>query len=92
MKAGNLIIKWRHHSSYLINEKESRLPHTVCFIINNENEESIGCALCNPKDNYCRAIGRKLSLARAMKAAKLPKEERTVIWEIYRNSAPNKRW
>jgi hypothetical protein len=27
-----------------------------------------------------------------MKDAGLPKEERTVIWEIYRNMKPNKRW
>jgi len=93
MKVGNLTIKWRYN-----NLKDgipmARVEHfyTFCFIENNENKTFVGAAFCNPKDNFCRATGRKLSLARAMKNAQLPKEARTVIWEIYRNSAPNKRW
>jgi len=40
----------------------------------------IGIATCNPQDNYSRALGRKLALARAMKQAQLSKETRTQMW------------
>jgi hypothetical protein len=35
----------------------------------------------HPKDNFCRATGRKVSLARAIAA--LPKAVRTAIWRRY---------
>jgi hypothetical protein len=51
-----------------------------------------GVARCATNDCFCKETGRKLSLARAMKNANLPKEERRVIWEIYRNMKLGGRW
>lgn len=34
---------------------------------------------------FCKETGRKLSLARALKAAGFNKEERTTAWEAYRS-------
>jgi len=42
-----------------------------------------GKATCSKHDNYVRFIGRKIALSRAMKAARLSKEERTKIWMEY---------
>ncbi len=82
MKAGNLTIKWHH-----------RPAQTGCSLKNEKTGEVVyGTALCHAKDHFCKDTGRKLSLARALKKADIPKAERTVIWELYRNMKPNKRW
>jgi hypothetical protein len=82
MKAGNFRIGWHY------------VHRTIGCVVWNEKGECVGSdkAECSVKDHFCKDTGRKISLARAMKDAKLPKEERTVIWEIYRNMKPNKRW
>ena len=51
-----------------------------------------GYAICAIGDHFCKETGRKLSLARALKNASFPKEERRVIWEIYRNTKLGGRW
>jgi hypothetical protein len=87
MKAGNYLIRWL----YL------HIPITTyCDIYNNEPHIpkliATGSAGCHFRDHFCKEKGRKLSLARAMKNANLPKEERTVIWELYRNMKQGGRW
>ena len=46
-----------------------------------------GYALCSEKDNFCKAIGRKISLTRAIETAKkngeINKDISKRIWEEY---------
>lgn len=61
---------------------------TTCFIKEVKPDDSletlrIQTAHCNPKDNFDKNRGRKLSLFRALAAAQLPKEARTKFWEKY---------
>jgi len=44
---------------------------------------SFGHAHCSIKDNFSRAIGRKVSLGRALIAAFPDKEDRRYVWEQY---------
>jgi hypothetical protein len=82
MQAGNYSIKWFHLEKKI----------TSCQIWDGNVFKDGGVAECAIHDNFCRETGRKLSLARAMKNANLPKEERKVIWEIYRNTKLGGRW
>lgn len=41
-----------------------------------------GVAACSPHDHFNRAIGRKISLARAIQAAFM-RDRRKVFWEAY---------
>jgi hypothetical protein len=83
MKAGNLTIKWYYDNAV-----------TDCSIENPDLPFPIGVGkcVCAKSDMFCRNTGRKMSLARALKNANLPKEERKVIWELYRNTKPGGRW
>lgn len=101
MKAGNLTIKWRHGSE--IGTIPTRNPlkrkiivrhnRTFCELFDEKgNLIQSGYSLCATGDCFCKETGRKLSLARAMKNANIPKEERRVIWEIYRNTKLGGRW
>jgi hypothetical protein len=83
MKAGNLTIEWL----YSIPEKRV----TQC-ILNNDAHVWSGVAICAKGDHVCKETGRKVSLAKALKEAKFPKEERKVIWEAYRNTKQGGRW
>lgn len=49
-------------------------------------------AECGINDHFCKDTGRKISLARVMKDAKLSKEERTVIWKAYCGMKKEGRW
>jgi hypothetical protein len=48
---------------------------------------SQGVSICHPKDNFCRAMGRKRALAHALSNNKtnFNKETRTVIWNEYKD-------
>jgi hypothetical protein len=82
MNAGNLNIKWRLISNT-----------TVCLIEDKQKDVIIPAfANCSPKDHFCRDTGRKVSLAKALKAYQMPKEERVVIWELYRRMTTKPRW
>ena len=84
MKAGSLKIRWLYRQVPIV---------TFCDIIDNKDRlVAEGRANCFYKDHFCKETGRKLSLARAMKSADLPKEERKVIWELYRNTKLGGRW
>ena len=86
MKAGNLNIRWHYSHSDKIG--------TACTISMDSLPFPVaeGMALCTKHDHFCKDTGRKLSLARAMDELRLPKEERTVIWELYRNTKLGGRW
>jgi len=82
MKAGNLQIKWRYAK-----------PMTACFITNGSGSFIAGSrCVCAETDHFCKDTGRKISLTRALKEANMPKEERKVIWELYRNMKVGGRW
>lgn len=42
-----------------------------------------GVAVCDSRDNFCKEIGRKLSMTRALRNTDLSKQERQLIWENY---------
>ena len=86
MKAGDLNIKWRYI------ERDTHKPMTECLLQYGDTLLDRGSAFCHPKDHFSRDAGRRLSLSRAMKNAGMAKEERTVIWELYRNMKKLKRW
>ena len=86
MKTGNLVIKWYHNF-----EEVDQQHMTVCEVLTN-NAKFYGTALCHKKDQFCKAVGRKLSLARALRIAGLSKEQRKQVWEDYRMMTPKKRW
>ena len=83
MKIKDMVIKWW----YLPGTPRG----TICKI-EKPNSFNLGFAICGLKDAFKKDTGRRISLARAMKNAGLSKEERTLIWEEYRNMSPNKRW
>ena len=55
---------------------------TICTIEDGERM-FVGQAICNPKDQFCKAQGRKVALADAIRF--LPKTDRTTIWNEYHN-------
>ena len=78
--AGTYFIDWKHKPVDPVLDKVSHI--TECIIKTEDNEPmNIDLALCSIKDNFCRAIGRKISLARAMRY--FDKSIRKEIWEAY---------
>lgn len=76
-----------------------RLRYTWCTIARmdgpKEATELISeDAYCSNSDNFCRAVGRKLSLARALRKLTPDREYRRVAWMAYHNRAIqiNKTW
>lgn len=69
-------ITFRHFS------KTSHSPGTSCFIQKGAFIR-IGETILHPKDNYNRNIGRKMSMARALKEGFFTKEQRTLFWDKY---------
>ena len=83
MKVGEYKIRWRYYPDASIH----------CYIKNYKDAVvGIDGATCAKTDHFCRDTGRKISLARAMKDAKLDKAQRTEIWEAYRNMTRKMRW
>ena len=76
-----------------INDKEYRVqfeypdePYpagkiTICHI--NDMVHFAGIALCNPKDQFCKATGRKIALSHALKSIGLDKPARRQFWAEY---------
>jgi len=84
MKTGTYKIRWTYRYG---------LGNTCCSIRNYKYAIiGMGVATCSYKDHFCKDTGRRISLARALENANIPKEERKIIWEEYRNMKPNKRW
>lgn len=51
--------------------------------LNIQEASAAGFAQCIPTDQFSRAIGRKLTLTRALAESGISKSERTQIWEAY---------
>ena len=71
---------------YVVSFQHDRtLRITVCVVVEEKNVEEeplVGVATCSLRDNFNRAIGRKLSLARAI-AEGFPRERRKAFWVAY---------
>lgn len=99
MKAGKYTIKWRHYrkslpskfSRHAMTSIEDMRDFTTC-IIECPGHQATQTATCHPHDNFSRDAGRRISLAKAMAALALTKEEKREIWEAYRAMTPNGRW
>jgi hypothetical protein len=50
----------------------------------------IGCSQCHTVDEYDKGLGRRVALARALKAASLTREVRGKIWDSYFASVKDK--
>jgi hypothetical protein len=81
MKLEKYKVNWIH------NKKEGT---TTCVIKKWETKvwESkdlvgVGVSLKHPNDSYNKAVGRKVSLGKAMWVAGFPKEKRKKIWSEY---------
>jgi hypothetical protein len=46
--------------------------------------EGYALATCNPKDEFRKAVGRKIALAKSMAQLGLPRDLRTTLWADYR--------
>ena len=68
-------VRFRHEVKKFVNEHR-----LVCCTINDGEEEY---ALCNPKDQFCKATGRKIALARALKNMNFDKPSRRQFWAEY---------
>ena len=49
-----------------------------------------GVSICHSNDTFRKPVGRKLSLAAALKASGLSYDERTEVWNAYRAEMPDK--
>lgn len=58
---------------------------TVC-----EVGDSVGVAVCSPRDNFSRNVGRKVALTKALQSSHFTKYDRTKVWEEYFSMCPNK--
>lgn len=76
-KGQTFLISWKH----LRDEKPDR---THC-IIRYEDKEAlcIGVAICSPKDNFSKFLGRKFSLRDALKEEGLDKKFKKACWEQF---------
>ena len=81
MKLGNLQVCFAH-----INNET-----TVCTV-SNANRISTGIAVKGTKDLFNKDVGRKLALKRALNNLKASKEQRTKVWNDYRNMSKTPRW
>lgn len=82
-------ITWKYSEvENLETSKISRI--TTCKIVDDSIQGSpftvaTATSKCHENDRFVKESGRKLSLARAIKALNLPKSERKIIWETYLN-------
>jgi hypothetical protein len=99
MKVGKYTIKWRYHRKtqrskfdvYTVSSTADTRDITTC-IIECPGHQTTQTATCHPSDNFSRDEGRRISLAKAMAALALTKEEKREIWEAYRTMTPSGRW
>lgn len=96
LKVKDYVIKWQYDTSIDSSYKlggVSRRPHRAVTMCNIDPKVgNTGFAYCSWGDNFSRDTGRKISLARALKKANVPKKDRTMIWEAYRVMGDKKRW
>jgi len=71
----NITIDWRHN----VADKQ-----TVCAITV-ENRQILGVSKVGHGDMYCKKVGRKLSLTRALAKSDLNRSDRTTVWTTIRD-------
>ena len=76
MKLDKYKVNWIHNKE---------LGTTTCIIKKWETKEliAVGVSIKHPNDSYNKAVGRKVSLGKAMWVADCPKEQRKKIWSDY---------
>jgi hypothetical protein len=73
---------WEHG----IADRETKCTINMYTHIRGEFNHIInGLAECSVRDQYCKETGRKVSLAKALKAVKFTRDERTEFWKAYFN-------
>lgn len=85
------LIKWSY--SQTVNGRRSNCENTIttCAVTDMENARiGIGQAQCHPEDYFTKEIGRKKSLANAIR--NFPKNIRAEVWEQYRTMTKYPRW
>jgi hypothetical protein len=88
MKIDKYIVRWHYPAVPFL---EKNIHYTYCYLTFGDMTYA-GFARCVPSDIFSKDKGRKVSLARVLKNAELPKEDRTKIWDAYRNMTAKKRW
>ena len=81
MKLGNLQVSFTH-----IDNKT-----TVCTVAT-VGRISTGIAVKGPNDLFSKSEGNKHALARALKHMNLTKDQRTKVWNDWRDLPKNPRW
>ena len=81
MKLGNLQVSFSHINS----------ETTICTVAS-VNRISTGIATKGTNDLFNKDFGRKLALKRALNSLKTTKEQRTKVWNDYRNMPKTPRW
>ena len=83
MKLGNFKAVWKYDRLF---------GHTRCELSRLESPDIKyhGSAVLGENDSFCKDVGRKVSLARALET--ITAIERRKVWEDYRMSKPGGRW
>lgn len=86
---GNCLVSIKHEYKLKPNRETGKLEKnpksTEVKVVNQAGQTAIGIARCSKKDNFCKEVGRKLALKRAISQLTLTKEERTKLWKDYQN-------
>jgi hypothetical protein len=56
---------------------------TSCDIRENGETVAVGFSTRHPRDQFCRATGRKVSLTKALADSGLSRDERAQVWREY---------
>lgn len=77
-----------YHENYTNHDditQSTLTSHTKCKIENKTNPEFTqnGVALLSKGDKFCKDLGRKIALRRALNQLGLSKEVRTLFWNQY---------
>lgn len=71
-------------------------PYTVCCVISTGEGDSKktlarSFAVCSKKDRYCKIVGEKIALSRALQSLQLDKVQRKALWDDYFVSSRDRR-
>ena len=55
---------------FYYHRNEKGVPQSTICIISENGWNAMGVSICNPKDNFCKKIGRTIAQGRALKALK----------------------
>lgn len=100
MKTEHFKVKFYHYNTHnnranpnsLLNKFRGREviePSTGVKIYNNKGELlAVGLAVCSFSDNFCKAVGRKIALERALKSSDLSQKDKEEIIQAH-NQLPS---